>query len=144
MTTAPAVEKARTLAIWAGGLLWMTISTFPLLGQGAKREVACRGRVFAGGFDECFNDYLPLLEFLAPAVALALLWPFLRFASSVWKDGAGPLSQGLAVMGTCWCIWRASTYPIDRVTIPYILVWVLFGMWFAAGELWGPKSDATN
>lgn len=120
------------MAGWIGGVLWITISTFPLFGESAKREVACRGRVFTGSFDECFNDYLPLLEMLAPAVALALLLQFLRLASYLWTSCRGPISRPLAIVGTFWCLWRASTYPIDPVTVPYLLVWIAFGLWFAA------------
>lgn len=113
-------EIVRYLAGWTGGLLWMTVSTFPTFGGAAKRAVRCRGRVFDGNFDDCFNDYLPLLEILAPFAALTLLWLFLRFSFTLWapevavrtlgwklagksgRSGYFPLLQMMALAGSAW------------------------------------------
>jgi hypothetical protein len=77
----------------------MTVSTFPTFGGAAKRAVRCRGRVFEGNFDDCFNDYLPLLEILAPFAALTLLWLFLRFSFTLWAPEVAVRTLGWKLAG---------------------------------------------
>ena len=144
-------EGLRKVIAFFGGVLFMAVSTFPLKGAGAKQAVRCRGREFTGEFDDCFNDYLPLLEMLAPFVALLWLWPFLRFANSLWApdpqfrtqrwrlasvDSMRTLWPTLQIGGlglAAWCFYRAALYPVDPVTAPYQLTWIAFGLWALVG-----------
>lgn len=121
----------------------------PLLGGNAKIPVRCRGRQFAGSFDDCFNDYLPILELGAPLIALLLLYPFSRYAFSVFAPRLGERSAkwrmasrtsasswhpGLltaSAVGCAWALWRLAPYPIDPVTLPFMGCWALFAIWFA-------------
>ncbi|HEX4847543.1 MAG TPA: hypothetical protein VFV30_05330 [Novosphingobium sp.] len=136
-----------------GGVLFMAVSTFPMLGGAAKWEVQCRGRDFIGRWDDCFNDQLPFFEMAAPFLALMLLWPFLRFANTLWspdpqlrtkdwrlasentKQVLWPLLQWSGLALGIWCFHRAALYPIDPVTAPYQLTWVVFGLWALAGAV---------
>ncbi|NML93341.1 hypothetical protein [Novosphingobium olei] len=130
--------------------LWLGSSFLPLFGGAAKHAVRCRGRTFSGRFDDCFSDYLPLLELMAPLAALALLWFFARFAFAVWApepeartmpwrmasaDGTLVYHPGylvLSAIGCAWALWRAVLYPLDPHTFPFITFWLVFACWFGA------------
>ena len=144
-------EGTRWIAPAFGGVLFLTVSTFPLLGAGAKQDVRCRGLEFTGRFDDCFNDYLPLLEIAAPFVALLLLWPVLRFAFTLWAPephermrkwrlaSSSPMktwSPQFQIAGAAWAVWclyRAALYPVDPVTAPYQATWIVFALWTLGG-----------
>lgn len=147
----------KSIAIF-GGVLFMAVSTFPLIGGAAKRSVQCRGREFTGHWDDCFSDQLPFFEMAAPFVALLLLWPFLRFGFSLWapdpqfrtqrwrlanEDSMRTLWPALQLGGmalAAWCFYRAALYPIDPVTAPYQLTWIVFGVWALVGAAQAPRS----
>lgn len=157
-------ELARYGAALAGALCFLVISFFPLFGGAAKQEVRCRGRVFSGAFDDCFHDYLPLVELLAPLVALGLIWPFLRLSFTLWAPEEGSRSLGwrwagraakrdyslrlecLTLLAMAWIFWRAALYPIDRVTLPFQAVWLLFAfLWGCSFFVWrrdGGRSES--
>jgi hypothetical protein len=146
-------EDIRKALAIAGCILWLTSSLTPLFGGIAKHSVRCRGREFTGEFDDCFNDYMPVLELLAPVLVLALLWFFARFAFSCWApephmrnqrwrlapaDGSAvyyPAHMVLACAGCAWALWRAMLYSFDPVTLPYLCFWLVFAVWFAASAL---------
>ena len=154
-------ESLRAIFALVGAALWLLVSFFPLFGGAAKHAVLCRGRQFDGQFDECFNDYLPLFELAAPLLALALLWPMLRLAFTLWapepelrtrrwwlanrcpKRDDWPQLQLLSGAGAAWCLWRGALYPWDRLTAPYLITWGLFALWFGAA-IWvsRPQSAA--
>lgn len=143
-------DRLRAICALSGAVLWLLVSFFPLFGGAAKHAVMCRGRQFDGQFDDCFNDYLPILELAAPVVALGLLWPVLRFSFTLWapeserragkwwfanrgpKRDDWPHLQLLAGVGVAWCLWRGALYPWDRLTVPYLLTWWIFAAWFGA------------
>ncbi|MEJ6009712.1 hypothetical protein [Novosphingobium aquae] len=128
----------------------MAVSFFPLFGGTAAHQVRCRGREYSDHFDDCFNDYFPLLEMSAPIVALALLWPFLQYSFTIWspdiqqrsriwwfasRSESGyfwPEFQVIAGLGAAWCVWRAASYPLDHLTAGYIATWLGFAVWFLA------------
>lgn len=144
-------EGTRKVAAAFGGALFFAVSTFPLLGGAAKQAVRCRGREYTGTFDGCFNDYLPILELAAPLLALALLWPFLRFAftlwapeprkrTQVWRLASAssmitwwPQMQIAGAIWAVWCLYRAALYPVDQITAPYQATWLAFALWTIVG-----------
>ncbi|MFM6932510.1 MAG: hypothetical protein ACKOUT_09740 [Novosphingobium sp.] len=146
----------------AGGFLWMAVSFFPLFGGTAAQQVRCRGQEYSGSFDDCFNDYMPFLEMLVPIFALALLWPFLRFSFTIWAPDLDrrsgiwwfasrsppryfwPQFQVIAGLGAAWCFWRASSYPLDRLTSGYIATWIGFCAWFLASIWFSRPSDGAE
>jgi hypothetical protein len=157
-------EGVRKTLAFAGCGLWLASSFMPFFGGLAKHQVQCRGRSFTGDFDDCFNDYIPLLELSAPLFALAGLYIFMRLAFAIWspepgnrrmrwrlapKDGIAvyhPGYAGLAVMGGLWAFWRATLYPLDGVTAPFIGFWLSFAVWFLTGACcaWRAGADETS
>lgn len=149
---------------WIGGLtgllLWLTIPLIVLEGAVAKRGYRCRGRTFTGEFDDCFSDYIPILEFFfIPFFILVTAYAFARFAfslyappqrrvNSIWwfapKGGstAGrPILQLAACLGVAWALWRLLTYPLVAELLPFHLYWGAFAMWFACGALLGLRDS---
>lgn len=122
----------------------------PMFGGAAKNRARCEGRVFTGEFDDCFNDYLPILELVAPLVGLAFLYMFARFAFVIWAPdpehrslswqlaSASPSAaywpelHGVAAVGLAWAGWRASTYMFAVELWPFVTYWLSFAAWFAA------------
>lgn len=147
-------ENARKALALTGCGLWLASSLMPLFGGGAKHEVECRGREPpVGGFDACFNDYIPILELAAPVSAVPLLFLFGSFAMAVWapppelrrqswrlapRAGSAayhPNFDGCCTAGAAWCLWRAWLYPLDRLTLPYMGFWLVFALWFAGAAV---------
>lgn len=145
----------------AGCGLFLSSSMMPQWGAAAKWAVRCEGREFTGGFDDYFNDYLPIVEMLVPIAALFLLWPFARFAFSlwapkpeqrsqpVWRLASGsapekfwPMLQLFAFTGAAWALWRATGYLGDLGLVPYLSFWIAFAAWFlAAGLISAPRKQ---
>lgn len=114
----------KTLALTGCGL-WLASSLMPWFGEIAEHAVLCRGREFTGGSDGCFSDDLPLLELAAPLAALLLLYPFARFAFTVFapapkarlrrwrwasRHAAGvwhPALSWAGIAGAIWAAWRS-------------------------------------
>jgi hypothetical protein len=146
-------ERTRWWFAHIGPFLLEASSFMPLFGGTAKYLYRCRCREFTGEFDDCFNDYLPILEFSLPILALLLLYPFARFSFSLyapdpevrsmkWRLATDtPLSQYFptfhvtAGAGLAWTVWRAFTYPPTGEMWPYWMFWLTFAGWFAAGIL---------
>ena len=116
-------DLARWVSALGGLLLWLAIPLIVIEGGAAKHAWRCRGRVFQGSFDDCFNDYIPVLELLfIPMLILVTAYPFARLAftlfgpateprGSVWKlssrggSGAGwPYLQLFACAGCAWAV----------------------------------------
>ncbi|MCJ2182024.1 hypothetical protein MTR62_04805 [Novosphingobium sp. 1949] len=106
--------------------------------------------MFTGTFDDCFSDYIPILELMAPLFAAASLFFFARFAFACWApeprdrthrwrlappDGTRIYHPGypfMASVGAVWALWRAALYPFDRAVFAYGGFWGLFAVWFMA------------
>lgn len=147
-------ENARKALSLTGCGLWLAPSFMPWFGGVAKHEVVCRGHLPpTGGFDDCFNDYIPGLELTAPILAALLWYSFARFAVTIWAPPPAlrrhawrlasrarsvayhPGCAICCVAGAGWCPWRAWGYPVDAVTLPYIAFWMVFAMWFAGAAI---------
>ena len=154
-------EIARWLAALSGTFLWLVIPLIVWEGGAAKHLYRCRGRTFTGTFDDCFNDYIPVLEVVAiPLFTLLTVYFFARFAFTLygpppqdrplrWRlsarggaRGAWPIVQILAVAGATWAIWRFSTYPLVRELVPFHLYWGGFAGWFATGAIIGIRDQS--
>jgi hypothetical protein len=143
-------ERPRRLLAILGVALWVGASFMPIFGGAAEHAYRCRGRTFTGGFDECFNDMLPV-ELLVPLLALPFAWPFARFAFSLYapapaarsrrwrlatKSGPEtlwPTLHVLAALGFLWCLWRLLSYPLAAELLRFHLFWAVFGFWFLGG-----------
>lgn len=124
----------------------------PFFGGAAKNQYRCAGREFTGAFDDCFNDYLPILELVIPVIGLFLAYPFARFSFSIfapqfsegekpWRfaelDLWDPGLQIAAIIGCVWTLWRALSYPLSIEVWPYVTYWLTFAVWFALGAVAG-------
>lgn len=142
-------ERLRWKLALVGVGLWLAGPVIFALGGAAKHRYRCRDRIFTGSFDDCFNDYLPVLEvFFVPLLALVLTYPFARFAFSLyapppqdrsrrWRLGARdggaaywPLLQSFALAGLAWAIWSWSGYALTGLLLPFHLYWAAFSAWF--------------
>ena len=155
-------EGARWAMAALGPLLLLVSSFMPLFGRAAKHRAGCAGRSFTGTFDDCFNDYLPILELTAPLIGAAFCWMFARFAFVLWAPppdlrkrqwrlaSAGPVKDYwptlhiIASIGAVWATWRATTYLFAVELWPFVLFWAVFASWFAAGCVvaWPRRGDA--
>lgn len=142
-------ERLRWSLAVLGPLLFLASSFMPLFGGAAKWAHRCQGREFTGVMDDCFNDYLPILEAVVPIVALLLLYPFARMAFSLfapppdqrtyrWRLATSsslsdlfPTLHVFAAIGIAWAGWRAALYPLGGETWPFIAFWLLFANWFS-------------
>jgi hypothetical protein len=146
----------RWTAALGGVLLWLAVPYVVVEGGSAKHAWRCRGRVFQGSFDDCFNDYIPVLELLfVPMIVLVMAYPIARLAFSLyapaserrslaWKlsarggaAGGWPYLQIAGCIGSAWAAWRGLTYAPVRELLPFHLYWGAFSLWFAAGALVG-------
>ena len=145
-------ERTRWWLALAGPVQLEISSFMPLLGRAAKHRHRCDSREFTGSFDDCFNDYLPIVELALPVLALILIYPFARVAFSLfapepsqldrpWRfakpDLWHPGLQIAAAIGCGWAIWRAFSYPLAIELWPYIAFWLVFAIWFALGAIAG-------
>ncbi|EIZ81374.1 hypothetical protein WSK_0081 [Novosphingobium sp. Rr 2-17] len=146
-------EGARKALALLGCGLWLASSFMPLFGGTAKHQVRCGGRQFTGEFDDCFNDYIPVLELITPIVALLLLYSFARLAFGTWSPepdcrrqrwrlapaaGSAVYHPGFLLFcatGAIWSAWRGVLYPLDLMTLPFMAFWAAFATWFAAGAI---------
>ncbi len=143
-------ERPRWTLATIGVLMFQAASFMPIFGGAAKWAVRCKGRAFTGNFDDCFNDHLPIVEMIVPLLALVILYPFARLTYTLfapkaelrtlkWRPALGggadffPAFHIIAGLGALWAVWRASTYPLDPVTAPYIAFWTIFALWFVLG-----------
>lgn len=154
-------ERLRWALAFAGPLLFLTSSFMPLFGGGAKHRARCAGREFTGRWDDCFTDYLPILELFTPVVALGLTWMFARFAFALWAPEPEArtlrwrlassvaaadhwlIVQAVAAFGGVWAGWRGTGYLFAAELWPFAAFWFGFAAWFAASLLVaGPRVSA--
>jgi hypothetical protein len=127
-----------------------------LTGGEAKYLYRCGDRTFTGEFDDCFNDYIPILEvFAVPAFILITVYFFARFAFTLYAPppdrrtlkwrlpsqhsaaSAWPILQTIAAVGAVWALWRLSTYPLVADLALFHLYWAVFALWFGTGIVIG-------
>lgn len=144
-------EGQRHSVATAGVVLWLAFPFVYLASSHARWVRRCGGRSFTGKFDDCFNDALPVLEFAAFPITVALAYMFSRFAFSMfaptaelrtlkWRlaghDGgadAFPLYQLFAVIGLIWAILHIRSIPMT-ITYWYLFVyWLVWLAWFLIG-----------
>lgn len=143
----PFGERARKAAAFAGVGLWLGYPFAWLAGLGARWEARCGHRTFSGRFDDCFNDFLPVIELAAFPLTLLLLYPSARFAFSLWAPSqrnrrwrlAGsrpaatshPLYPLLCGAGLVWCVLHLRGLPLAALLLwAYWLAWIA---WFVTG-----------
>ena len=146
-------EPFRRILAAVGGILWLTVSTFPFLSMNVSHEIRCDGRSFTGKMDDCFNDYIPMLEMLTPILALATMSLFLRFSFTLWSpppesrtsrwrfasayagEAYWPALHIAAGILGIWCVWRATSYQLDMRLAPFPITWLGLATWSFVG-LW--------
>lgn len=144
-------ERTRWWFALIGPLLLEASAFMPIFGGTAKHLYRCRGREFTGEFDDCFNDYLPILELSLPILALLLIYPFARFSFSLYAPDpelrtlrwrlatTTPLAQYFPTfhvmtgVGLAWTLWRALSYPPVPDMWLYWFFWLGFACWFTIG-----------
>jgi hypothetical protein len=152
-------ERARWLIALAGVPLWLALPLIFHAGRIAKESVHHCDPTSTGS-DGCYSDYIPVLEamlevLVVPVLVLAMLYPFARFAFSLYSPPSGgrrlrwrlgmsagaaaawPVLQGIAVGGAAWALWRMLTYPLVGALWPFHLYWGAFALWFGLGALVG-------
>lgn len=149
-------ELARWGLAAVGVLLWLGLIVIVREGGGAKHWHRCRGGFYPGESDDCFTDYLPVLEVVfVPAFVLLTAFFFARFAFVLFappadrrglkwrlagRNGAvdaWPILQAIACVGAAWALWRLFTYPLAIELLPFHLYWGGFAAWFGLGALLG-------
>ena len=146
-------ERKRHIAAFLGLAMWLAYPVAFGLGMWARRDYRCAGRTFTGQFDGCFNDSVPVLEFLLVALMLALTVEFARFAFSLfappvperrlrWRlarargaAGRYPLYQIIAGMGVLWAALHLWSIPLSLKYWYLFAWWLLWIGWFIAGAL---------
>ncbi|HEV7659159.1 MAG TPA: hypothetical protein VGO55_04870 [Allosphingosinicella sp.] len=151
-------ERARWLIALLGVPLWLAL---PLIFRqgGMAKQALHRCDPTSTGPGGCPADYIPvletMLEVVVPLFILVMLYPFARFAFSLysppsegrrlkWRLGmpagaaaAWPVLQGVAIGGAAWALWRMLTYPFVGGLWPFHIYWGAFAGWFALGALLG-------
>lgn len=113
------------------------------------RAQRCAGRQFTGTFDDCFNDYIPILEVLfLPAGLILLAFPFAVMAFSFfadpgvdrngyWKYTLGndskrgfPVRAMFALVGFGLCVWTWFSLPQLKGFVLFYIYWACFAAWF--------------
>ncbi|WP_370170542.1 hypothetical protein [Sphingobium abikonense] len=131
-------ERQRFWLASLGIPLWLGYPFAFWFGPIVARSVRCAGRQFTGEFDDCFNDYIPVLEMLAFPMTLLLMFPFLRFAFALYapadvKDGWRWRITGRMNGDAC--------FPSLQLFAGMLLLWIVFHVRMlpvapAAGLLW--------
>jgi len=153
MKLLPLSEGMRHSAATIGVMLWLAFPFVYMAGTHARWLRRCQGRSFTGAFDSCFNDGLPVFEFLAFPVTLALTYLFARFAFSMfapsaelrtrrWRlaDSASggeafPLYQLFSTFGLIWTVLHANATPFSFTYWYLLAYWAGWLLWFLIGAL---------
>lgn len=149
----PLTERARFLVATAGVALWLTFPFVYMASMHARWLRRCDGRTFSGKFDDCFNDTLPVFEFVAFPLTIALAYLFVRFAFSMFAPSAElrttrwrlarseggadyfPVYQLLSVVGMIWTVLHVRSLPLS-LTYWYLLAyWAAWFAWLLTGVL---------
>ena len=139
--------RPRWMLASVGWLLWLGYPLVFLFGIGLRHDGRCGGQRFTGEFDDCFNDYLPLLESTWAAIALILTFGFIWFSYSLysrpsdrsrwwwaaksWRGRGWSARQALACIGVVWTVWNLTALPWREPFVGWAHVyWLLFFLWF--------------
>ena len=142
-----------------GVALWFAYPFVFWNGGIATFQYRCIREPVIDGSDTCFTDYIPMLELLAFVLTLALAYPFVRFAFSLFapapaergrgwwlaSSAAGseyyPSLQIIGGLGIGWALLHAKNYPFELY--PYLAYWAAWIGWFGVGIWlsWPPKED---
>jgi hypothetical protein len=143
-------ERKRHIAAIFGLAMWLAYPIAFGAGIWARRDYRCAGRTFTS---DCFNDHLPILEFLLVALMLALTVEFARFAFSIfappvperwysWRLARPrpaaeryPLYQIIAGAGGLWAALHLWSIPLSPRYWYLLAYWLLWIGWFIAGAL---------
>lgn len=141
-------RPVRLALAWLGPLLWIAAGLMPILGGAAKHNYRCEGREFTGSFDDCFTDYIPVLEMAALGAAVVTAFWFMKFSRRLFAldSPPGPAERYsfegrlsapfiVALTGCVWSVWRATTYPVVRELFPFLGFWLAFAAWFGLGAI---------
>lgn len=145
-------ERSRFYTASFGFVLWFAYPIAFFFGSVARREHRCGDREFTGEFDDCFNDYLPILELVfVPAVTLVFAFLFAVYAYSMfapddefrskrwWFAASGkgadyhPGFLFLVVIGLTWTGFHVWGLPVWGSYWYLWLYWLGWIGWFAAG-----------
>ncbi len=157
-------EKWRRALAIGGVFLWLAYPFMLLALSSARWEQRCGHRKFAGTFDECFNDALPVLEVFPFFVTLALAYLVGRFAFSIfaplphfrkarWRLASTRAAQSYhpifpiyAALGVGWAAMHLSYTPLNASTWYLQLFWAAWMAWFITGVIasWPPRKDARD
>lgn len=120
-----------------------------LFGIMVRHRYRCRGREFTGNFDDCFNDYLPIVELGWMVVSFFLALMFIRLSFRMWAGigeggwrwfwakqpdyiSTGPFRRWGLLAGLVLSIWQLACLPIDLDWFHWThLYWLAFILWFA-------------
>jgi hypothetical protein len=148
----PLSERVRHSAATLGVILWLAFPFVYMAGTHARWLRRCQGRSFTGAFDSCFNDALPMFEFVAFPVTLALTYLIARFAFSMfapvaelrtrkWRladttcGEAFPRYQVFSAFGLIWTALHASSTPFSFTYWYLLAYWAAWLLWFIIGAL---------
>lgn len=114
-----------------------------------RHRYRCRGREFTGSFDDCFNDYLPILELVWMIISFVLALMFIRLSFRVWSgvseggwrwawgkkpdyESTGSSRRWGLLAGLALTLWQLARLPTNPDWIHWVhLYWVAFVLWFA-------------
>jgi hypothetical protein len=133
----------------AGSILGMLYPVAFLFGNMVRHRYRCRGREFTGNFDDCFNDYLPILELGWVVISFILGLIFIRLSFRIWAgagegdwhwlwgkkpdyESTGPFRRWGLLVGLGLSIWQLTRLPINLDWLHWThLYWFAFILWFA-------------
>ena len=144
----------------AGLGFWLTGFWALSSGDSARWRWRCAGRDLEPG---CFRDGFPVLETIAPLLALLLACPIARFVFTMWapaperrallwwpasRRGNGellwPAGHLLAATGVFASLWALLVFPTANEFRPYIFYWGASALWCALTVwiAWPPREEA--
>ena len=143
-------DKALRWTFGLSGSVLALLYPFAFFSGGILRDqYRCRDRVSVGTFDDCFNDYLPLLELSWMAISLILALIFIRLSFRVWAGngeggwrwawGKQPDYESTEVfrrwgllVGLGLSAYQLLRLPLNLDWLHWAHVyWMLFALWFA-------------
>ena len=154
-------ERLRHLASSFGTLLFAAYPIVKIVESNTRWQIRCAGRRFEG-FDDCYNDYLPVLEFVALLIYPLFIWLFARYAFSMfappaedrrlqWRwansDAGCDYFPGFligALIGLLWAIWNIYALPLELIFWKIFAYWIICAAWFVAGSLVSWRKSETS
>lgn len=153
-------EGARFAAFFGGILLWLCYPFAFWAGIHARWLGRCEHRAYAGRFNDCFTDYLPLAEMAWCVIAWSLTIAFFRLARAFWapvrrpdalawirrRDPTyfAPITFWLAVVGVAWTSWNFLSIPLQARFGLLLAYWAAFCLWFAGAAATNWKNPSQH